>query len=176
MESFDQFFDPKPKPSLWKASLEYGIYAGLVITTLSLINLIPGMSSSTWTVSILSWIAYSALLIFVLTHFKKNKNGGYLNYGQGVGLGALTGLNGGFIAGVIVFVLYSAKPELVEQIMTIALDNMNTQGMTEDQMSMAMKSMEFMLNPAMLGIMTLFGTVFNFTIIALIASAFIKKD
>lgn len=176
MESFDQFFETKPKPNLWKASLEYGIYAGLVITAISLINLIPGIPNSSWFVSILSWVVYSAFLIYVLNHFKKNKNAGYLSYGQGVGLGALTGLNGGFIAGVIVFVLYSAKPDLVEKVMEIALENMNTQGMSEDQMAVAMKTLEFMLNPGMLGIMTLFGTCFNFTIIALIASAFIKKD
>jgi hypothetical protein len=176
METFDQFFDTRPKPSLWKASLEYGLYAGLCIVAISLINLIPGVPNSPWFLSVVSWTVYTAVVIAILRHFKEKKNGRNLTYGQGVGLSALTGLNGGFIAAVVIFAVYTMKPELTDTAMQLALENLSTQNMTDEQLSISVKTLEIMINPPMIAIMTLFGSVLNFTIVALIASAFLKND
>lgn len=176
METFDQFNELPKGPGVWKASLEYGLYAGLVIILFSLFNLIPGVPNSPWFVGMVSWSIYTAVVVLALRHFRDKKNYNQMSYGQGVGLGALTGLNGGFIAAVVVFAVYSLRPELTDNALQLAIESMDTGSMSDEQLNVALKAVQFMINPPMMAIMTLFGSVFNFTLVALIASAFIKKD
>ncbi len=166
-------------------AIKYGLMYALCSIVLRLI-----MEYSLTTEQMVSygkWASLSEtilLIVFLYMAMKELKalKGGYLSYGNGVGLGALLGLTGGILVAIFVLVYFSKiSPGSLTKIKEIQslemdkqLDKMGDQATPEVEAQMRSIA-EKSTSPQALFIFSLLGSVIIETIIALIMAIFMKN-
>lgn len=160
--------------SVGKAALHHGAILGVALIILSLIFHFAGLTFEDWT-KYVTWIVMVGYLVYCIKSFRDDNRGGYLRYGQGLGLGTLTALITGVISSVYSFVYIKfINPNFISEIMEKSYEQMLERGMAEEQIEMALSYQEPWMMPSML-IFPLLGTVFMGFIFSLIISAVFKR-
>jgi hypothetical protein len=161
---------PNSNNVAFKWSVIY-VVIGIVITfAFQFLNVDPNSPAK--------YVGYVPFIIFLFIVQKeyKDKLGGYLSYGQGVGAGFKYALFGGIMMGVFVFIYLTwINPHMLDQAMASQRDKLEAQGLTDEQIDMS------------LGIATKYGALFGFIgsilmdaffgiILALIGAAIFKNE
>jgi len=160
-------------PSLNNLSFKWSIIyviLGIVITyAFQLLNVDPNSPAK--------YIAYIPFIIFLFIAQKEYKDqlGGYLSFGQGVGVGFKYALFGGIIMGIFVFIyLKWLNPHILEQALYSQQDKLQEQGLTDEQIDMSMNLAK--KYGAVIGLFsTIFADAFFGIILALIGAAIFKN-
>ncbi|WP_430810282.1 MULTISPECIES: DUF4199 domain-containing protein [unclassified Carboxylicivirga] len=164
------------KPSVVKNAMTYGLYLGVVSIVFTLIIYLAGLLGN----KAIGWLSVAisiGVLAWAMINFRDKQNGGYLRYGQGVGLGTLTMFFGGVISGVFTFILYKfIDPGIVEQLVAQAMEEAMAQGTPDAQLEMAEKMIRMFTSPNAILIMSIVGSPFMGAIISLILAAIFKKE
>jgi drug/metabolite transporter (DMT)-like permease len=164
------------RPSILKPAMTYGVIIALVMIILAVLTWIMGQESAKW-IQWISWIAYFGALYYCLKNWRDQHNGGYLHYKQAFGAGVLFM----FFASIIyafynVIYLTWIDPESVDRMIDLAEETYYKQGLSDDQVEMAMSWFSKMKSPGMQFFSVIFGTTLIGVIISLIVSFFIKKE
>lgn len=159
-----------------KPAMTYGVIIALVMIILAVLGWILGPDSSKW-LQWVSWIAYFAALYYCLKNWRDQHNGGYLLYKQAFGAGILFM----FFASIIyafynVIYLTWIDPESVDRMIDMAEEAYYQQGLSDDQVDLAMGWFSKMKSPGMQFFSVIFGTTLIGVILSLIVSFFIKKE
>ncbi len=177
MDTLDNSLPQNPNTPLLKSALEYGVIFSLIGFALTLAAHYAGldMNGNLW--KGFNWVLSAAMVGWMLWNFREKKNGGFLRYGQGVGLSVLTGLVSGVIGGIFffIFVKYIA-PEFITQIEDAAIAGMQEQGLTDEQIEMNMGYASMFMSPGAMVVYAILGALFSYLIYGLIFSAIFKKD
>ncbi len=156
--------------------LTWGLYLGIASIVYLLLVSYSGLMGNT-AVGLLWYGIVIALLIFGIKHYKEKENGGYLKYGQGLGLGSLIGLAGGVVYGLFMYVFYAIiDPSVHEQLIALSQEKALEMGATEASLEQAEGIMGVMLSPGMMSVSAVFSCVLWAFIFALIIAAILKKD
>ncbi|MBS2213434.1 DUF4199 domain-containing protein [Carboxylicivirga mesophila] len=163
-------------PSVGKSAMTYGLYMGLALVVYSLIIYLVGLTGN----KAAGWVSYIiiiAMLAFAMMNFRDKVNGGYLRYGQGVGLGILTALYGGILSSIFTFILVKyIDPGVIEQIVNQAMEEAMAGGANEEALAMAEKMVRMFTSPIAMLLMGIVGSAFIGAIISLILAAIFKKE
>jgi len=177
MDTIDNTLPNNPNTPLFKSALEYGLILSLIGIGIMLIAHYSGidMNGTMWKST--NWVISAIMVAWMLWHFREKKNGGFLRYGQGVGLSTLTGLISGIIGGIFffIFVKYLA-PEFIENIENKAISDMQAQGLSDDQISQSMQYARMFMSPGAMVVYAILGAVVSYLILGLIFSAIFKRD
>lgn len=116
-------------------------------------------------------------LIFMAHSEYKREGDGFMDYGQGVGMGFWYGLVSSTISSIFTFVYVKfINPGFLDSIREQQIMDMEERGMSEAQIEQALKMSESFSGPtAMLVMGIIIGVIFSL-IVALIVSAFTKKS
>lgn len=159
------------------AGMTYGLYLGVISVVFTLIAYFAGMVGEDF----VGWISFAISIAFVcwaMINFRDKQNGGYLAYGQGVGLGFMTFFIAGIISATFSYVLYQfIDPGLVEQLVQKSLEEaVQKNPQIESNLEMAEKSIRWFVNPPVLAIMLVVLSAIGGIIISLILAAIFKKE
>lgn len=161
--------------SIWRSSLTYGVYVGIVLILLSVVYYVTG---NTFAKSA-QWIRYALMLggIIIAQIAYKKALGGTMTYGQALGVGVLTMLFASVLLSIYTFLLYEViDPSLQEQLRLFTEEQIVKQGnVPEEQMDMAVDMAGKFQQPAIMAIMGVLGGTFIGLIMALITSIFTQK-
>ena len=163
-------------PTVWSKGVKGGVITGVVIIVYSIISFI---TESMAVQSAGGWVSFFSLVIgIVLTHRAFNdENGGFMSYGQGLGLGSVLGMIAGLVSGIFAFIYHSfVDTGLLQRQMDQARVQMEDQGMADQQIDQAMEWTEMIMTPSMMLIMGVLGTLFFAFVLSLIISAFTKNS
>ena len=166
-----------PKTSLTQMALTNGLLTGFVLILISLVFYLLNDPTN----QIASWISYSVIIAgiaYSTITWRKDGLGGYITYGQAVGIGSYTILFTAILSALYMFVfmqfidpgvkdLFIAHAE--EQLLT------RTPDITDEQLDAAIAMTERMFNPVFLAISTFFTYALLGVLFSLITSAFLKK-
>lgn len=161
--------------SLWKSSVTYGLYLGIVLILVSVGYYATGNTFS----KSAQWVSYGIMIAgVIITQLNYRKSlGEIMTYGQALGIGVLTLVFASILTGFFTYLLYAViDPSLQEQLRLSIEEQLVKQGnLPEEQLDMAIEmSMKFQ-KPAIMFIMNIFGGAFIGLIISLITSIFTKK-
>jgi len=161
--------------SLWKSSLTYGLYLGIVLILVSVAYYATG---NTFSKSV-QWITYAVMIagvIYAQLSYRKSL-GNTMTYGQALGVGVLTMVFASVISGFFTYLLYSViDPSLQEQLRLNMEEQIVRQGnVPEEQIDMAVEMASKFQKPAMMFVMSIFGGALMGVIISLITSIFTQK-
>ncbi|MCB9187022.1 MAG: DUF4199 domain-containing protein [Flavobacteriales bacterium] len=158
-----------------KQLMNWGGILGLALIAYSLVLYALGATES----QAAQYVSYGIIAagIFLATKNKRDKQNGIISYGEGLGYGVGVAFFGSILVAFYTFIFFSMiDPEMLEQMVLRAEDQMYEQGLPDDQVEMAMEmTRKFMMPGPMAAIVVLSYTFVGF-IISLITSAILKKE
>ena len=167
------------KTSFWKSAMTYGLYVGIALIIYSVILYVAGQSFNE-NLGYLSMVIMIGGVIWAQLNYKKLQ-GGFLSYGQGVGMAVSMMIFAGILGAIFTILLYKViDPDLYQQYLLFAEEKATNQmlkrGLSEDQIAQGMEFTRRLQSPVILA----FGAILNYiivgVIVGLISSIFIKKN
>jgi hypothetical protein len=158
-----------------RVALKWGVITGLALIVYStLLYTLGQMANGMLTVVIYVIIAVG--LVLGMREYR-TLNGGYLNFGEGVGLGALLSAVAGLLSSAYT-VLYSTviDPGVQERMMDQMRDQLETQGMSDDQIEKAVEIAQMFQSPGLQFIIGIFGTILIGVVFSLIIAAILRQS
>jgi hypothetical protein len=165
------------KPGFLKHAMTFGAIIGLILVAYSVILYITGLTFN----KALGFVQYVILIagLYLGAKAYRDKNlGGFITYGQALGLSVLISLFVGIIAVFFNYILMRyIDPDLVEKQMAVVEESLqNSRFIPEDQVDEALeRTRNSMTALWMLPVGVLSFTFFGF-ILSLITSAIVRKD
>ena len=165
------------KGNMLKNAMTYGLYVGLALVVVHLIQYLMDIYQvSTW-VNMLTYLIMIGGITLGTIYFRNQELNGYISYGKAFKQGALIGICAsiifGFYFGLLVGVIDTTYMASLSEVAAQAyLDA----GMDYDQVEMMMEMVEKFQTPFLLTISQILGNTFAFVMFSLIVSIFIKKE
>ncbi len=155
--------------------MNYGAMVGLLSMGFSFIiqtlRMRGGMGAQT--------LLLSSFLIFIVLgsiHYRKNRNG-FMTYGQALGQGVLISFFGSILLAFFTYIFFQfASPESLQEIKDQVEIQMEDQGLTSEQVELAMSVQSKMMTPGIMALMIILTYVFLGTLISLVTSAILKRE
>jgi len=164
----------EPVRPMWKHAVTYGLYYAILSILISVIVYMTG-SMQAKPVQWLSTLVMIAAIVVIQFHYRKAM-GGYLSYGQSVGVAVLSMLFAAIPIAVYTYILYKfIDPGLIEQIRLAAEEQMVERGLPEEQINTALAFTSKFQTPGILAFSQFFNMPLTGLIIGLISSIFVRK-
>ena len=165
----------EPQTTTARTALKFGIIsgvAGIVFISILYVSGQAANSSLAWLGSIIT----IAVMVLAMKEFR-TLNGGFMTYGQGLGIGTLLSGISGFIGSVYSYIYQEfIDTTLRQQILDKVRDDLENRGMDDAQIEQALEMTQKFSSPGITFAIGVIGSIFIGFIIALIISAIMKKD
>ncbi|MBB6612549.1 DUF4199 domain-containing protein [Pontibacter sp. Tf4] len=163
------------QPSVTSVALKYGLITALVSIVYTLIIMVLDMSDNRW-LSALSFIIMIAGIVLAMKEYR-TLNGGFMSYGQGLGIGTLVSAISGLLSGIFMWIYTTfVDTEYMGRMRDKQIDALLDQGMTDEQVDAAMSMSEKFQGPLALILGGLIGAVVIGFLLSLILSAIMKRN
>ncbi|ALW85643.1 hypothetical protein AUC43_11420 [Hymenobacter sedentarius] len=154
--------------------MRYGLLTGLLSIIISF-----GLFAAHMEQSPLRFVSFLVLvggMVMAMRYYKEN-NHGFMNFGEGVGIGTILSAVVGALSAIFSYVYMNIiDPEVVGRMMEKARADMEAKGLPDEQIDQGMAMAgKFMNGPIML-VGVVLGTVFFGVLLASVVSAFIKHS
>lgn len=157
-----------------KMILSLGAIISLPIILMSVIAYAFDLSDAKW-FGWISMLVFVLSIVFVQRYYRNNFYGGYISYSKLLGGTMLMVLIASVIMFIYTYVFYEfIAPEQLDKMLNLAEANLYEQELSKARSLEMMK--KYVLTPIALSIFTVFLTFILGFIVALISSAFIKKN
>ncbi|MFI5135863.1 MAG: DUF4199 domain-containing protein [Chitinophagales bacterium] len=164
------------KKSAFNVALKYSIITALATFIFSLIVYLMNLYTNSW----INWISYIILLaglIFTVKDRRDKDLGGFISFGEAFGSGFLFCIITGVFSVILTMIMINfIAPDMIDQILKVAEQNMVNKGMSDDQVQLAMSMTKKFMTPAWMAVWVLIGTAFFGCILSLIVAAIFKKN
>ena len=164
------------QPTTARIALKWGLILGVVSIIYSLILFLTDNIGN----QSLGYLAYVFSIVAITLAMRdfKNLNGGYMSYGQGVGLGTLTAAISGFLSSLFsVFYMNVIDPGVMTRLTDKAREDMEARGnMTDEQIDQGMEIMAKFQSPVILFIVGIIAATLLGLVFSLVISAIIRRD
>lgn len=161
-------------PTPASVGVRYGLLTGLVTAVFSFVMNVAHLEQSP--LRFLNLLVLIGGIVLAL-RFYKTGTGGFLGFGQGVGIGTMLSAVAGVIGAVFSYVyLNFVDPEMVTRIMDKARADMEARGgMSDEQIDQAMGFTAKFMNGPILAATVILGTVIFGLLASLVVSAVLKN-
>ncbi|AXE17421.1 DUF4199 domain-containing protein [Runella rosea] len=158
-----------------RTALKFGIISGVASIVFITILYVSGQAAN----SALAWLGAIITIAAMVLGMKEYRtlNGGFMTYGQGLGIGTLMSAVGGFISAVYSYIYNEfIDNTLRQQILDKVREDLENRGMDDAQVEQALAMSEKFSSPGITFALSIFGAILIGFIISLIVSAIMKKD
>ena len=160
-----------------KNAMTYGLILGLALIIMHLVQYILDVYKPPFWVSLLNYVLIIGVLVYGTIRYRDDELEGYIPYGKAVGFGVLISLFASIVYGFYFFLLTTIfDPTYIDGVYVMLEELYLEQGMSEDQVEMAIEMAKKFQNPTMLMISSVLGFVLMGTLFSLISSIFLKKE
>jgi hypothetical protein len=163
------------KTSTARVALKYGVLGSVVIMVYSTILNVSGLSQN----KVLSFLSFVFMLVAIILAMKdfKEKNSGFMSYGEGLGLGSLTSAVMGLLSSAFtMFYIQFIDNTLLAQGLDKVRVDMESRGMDDAQIDQAMELSQKFMSPGVVFVMGVVGYVVMGFIVSLIIAAIMRKE
>lgn len=162
-----------------KSFIKYGIIGSLLAFAWTLVGYVMGNETQ----EKLKWLSMLVMIIIVVFCFRavineeKKANEGFISFGKAFGMAFKTGLVMALCSAVFTYLYFNfINPEYMEFAIQKAQEQMQSQGLSDEQIDMSMKMQAKFMTPAMMTIVAFFSSVIIYVIVSLIMGAIMKKE
>src|SRR5687767_12976370 len=122
-----------------KVAMTYGAMYGLAAVIVSLIFYFSGTDIQSKMPTMISYLLLIIFIVMGIKSYRDQELNGFISYGKSLGTGVLIGVFGGFITGFYTVILFTMiDPGLAQKIIDASEQKLLDQGMSEEQIAMAM--------------------------------------
>jgi hypothetical protein len=159
-----------------RVALKWGVITGLALIVYSTLLYTLGQMTN----GMLTIVIYVIIVIGLVLGMREYRtlNGGYLTFGEGVGLGALLSAVAGLLSSAYT-VLYSTviDPGMQERVMEQMREQLENQGkLSDEQIDQAMEISQSFQSPGLQFIIGIFGTIFIGVVFSLVIAAILRQS
>lgn len=163
------------KVSTARVALKYGVLVAVVIMVYTTIINISGLSQNQ-VLSSIQFVFMIAAIVMAMKEFRE-KNKGYMSYGEGLGLGTLLSA----VMGLLVSSFSTFYNRFIDStILTQALDkvrmDMEKRGMDDAQIDQSMEYAQKFMSPGIMFFSGVMMSILTGFVVSLIISAIIRRD
>lgn len=163
-----------------QTALKWGAISGVIGIIVNTINYVMNLDATDSSMKYFPMVAGLAIMVIILVMAMKDSkglNGGFMSYGQGLGIGAMLGGVAGLIGGLYSFVyLKFIDPSHMETVKNFQMSKLEEQGLSPDQIEQAQKYTEMFTSPGtLIAFSIIFGVIFYF-LFSLVVSAIQKNE
>ena len=156
--------------------IRFGLIGAVVMVAYLLVLNVAHLES---TRGLWSWLGYliTAFIVFFAHKYYKDRGDGFMTYGQGIGIAFWIGLVSGVISSVFNYLYIKfVDTGFMELIKERQIEQMQQQGLSDEQIDKAMEFSEMFMSPEALLIFMVFGSIIAVIIIGLIVTIFTQKN
>lgn len=171
----EQTTEQRENATTKSSGIRYGLIGGL-ISVVFFVGL--NFSGADMTASYWNWIGYAitGVLIFLAHGYYKQNGDGFMNYGEGIKIALWQGLISALIGSVFMFVFLSfVDDSMLQAIKDKAISDMETQGMSDEQIEQGMKVAGMFMSPVAMLVFGIIGGIIGSVILGLIVSIFTQN-
>lgn len=157
-------------------SMVFSLIAAIPVMLLALlIQTVSDDPQSAW--NYLSYLILFGALLFGQMQWRDKGMGGFMTYGQGFKYTLLFSLWYSIIMAIWTIVFFMViSPDMTERILELSRQQMEKDGMPEDQIEIGIEMARKFTSPAMMAVYGLIGNFVLGLLLGLITSAIAKKD
>jgi hypothetical protein len=160
-----------------KSSMLYGLYLGIALVFIHIIQYIMDIYNPPIWVSLISYAAMIGIIFWGQKKYRDEELGGFIPYGKSLGFGVLISLFAAIIYGFYFFILVGIiDTEYMSKLMDVIIEKYEEMGMTDDQIEVAVEMVKKFQSPIITVVSSIFSFVLMGTIFSLITSIFVKKE
>jgi hypothetical protein len=164
------------KSTLWKSGLTHGLITGLALIIYSVLLFVLELNLK----SGLNYLAYLIIIagfIYGTKTYRDNALNGSITYSKALGYSTVILLVAAILSTIYNYVFFTIiDPDIVDKILAVSEEKMLSRGMSDEQIEMGIEMSKKFMSPVLMTIMGFIWTMIFGFILALITSAFIKKD
>lgn len=156
--------------------IRFGLIGAVVMVVYLLVLNVAHLES---TRGLWSWLGYliTAFIVFFAQKSYKVRGDGFMTYGQGIGIAFWIGLVSGVISSVFNYLYIKfVDTGFMELIKERQIEQMQQQGLSDEQIDKAVEFSEMFMSPEALLIFMVFGSIIATIIIGLIVTIFTQKN
>ncbi len=163
-------------PSKNAIAMRYGLISGVISIVYSLILNITDLAFTNKALSWVSFIILVAAIVLAMREFKR-QNGGFMSYGQGLGIGTLVAVISSILGGIFMYIYVKfVDSGYMDKMRDMQVAELESKGMNDEQIDQAIAISDKMMTPEMMVVFAIIGgLVFGF-ILSLIISAIMKRN
>ncbi len=163
------------KTSTARVALKYGVLAAVVTMIYSTILYVAGLGQNK-TLSSLSYVFMIAAIIFAMKDFRE-KNNGFMSYGEGLGLGSLMSAVMGVLSSAFtIFYIKFIDNTMLAQGLDQIREDMERQGKDDAQIEQAIEVSQKFMSPGFVFVMVIMGYLLTGFVVSLIIAAIMRKE
>jgi Protein of unknown function (DUF4199) len=163
------------QPTTARTALKWGLISGVASMIFITILYVTGQAANSALASA-GIIITIVVMILAMKEFR-TANGGYMTYGQGLGIGALMAGISGFVSSTYGYIYNEfIDPTLRQQILDKVRDDLENRGMDDAQVEQALEMTQKFSSPGLTFLFGIIGAIVIGFIVSLIISAIMKKD
>jgi len=163
------------KTSTARVALKYGLVVAVVTMVYSTILYVAGLGSN----KILASMTYLFMIVAIVLAMKdfREKNGGFISYGEGLGLGSLTSAVLGLLSSAFtIFYLQFIDSNMLTQSMDQMREELERKGMDDAQIESALEVSQKFMSPGIMFVTVILGYLIMGFIFSLIIAAIMRKE
>lgn len=164
------------KISISRNAMNYGGMTGIALFLLFILSSILGTKVS----GLMQIVSYSSLGlgIYIGTkNYRDSELGGAITYGTALYAGFLISFFASIIIAFAVFLYIKfVDASIIDKIMEQTEQSMLDRGLSDDEVEKQMQAAQLFMNPTSMAFFSILGYTFFGTLIALVTSAFVKKQ
>lgn len=159
-----------------RVALKWGLIVGLTLIVYSTVLYTFELATNTWLSTLIYGVLIAGLVLGMRAY--RTANGGYLSYGEGVGLGALLSAIAGMLSSAFsVFYTTIIDPAFQERLFEQMREKMEEQGtMSDEQIDQIIEASQKFQSPGLQFVFGLFWFIFVGVVLSLIVAAFIRRN
>ncbi|GAB2767130.1 hypothetical protein GCM10027275_06700 [Rhabdobacter roseus] len=158
-----------------RVALKYGIITAVVVIVYSTILNLAGLGQNQGATSV-AFLFLLGGLIWAMRDFRE-QNGGFMSYGQGLGIGALLSAIVGLLGSTfMLFYIQFIDNTIFQQSLDRAREDMERRGMDDAQIEQAMEISEKFMSPGAVFLIGVLSYLILGFIISLIVAAVMRRN
>jgi hypothetical protein len=162
--------------SLFKSALNYGLMLGLALVIFAVLLFIFNLHMNNY-LGYVYYVIIIGFLIWGVKSYRETSLNGVISYGKALGMSTIIVLIGSLIYGIYNYILITViDPDYIEKMLALAEEQLLKRGMPDEQIEMTLSLQKKMMSPFLTSLFGFLGMMIWGFIIALITSAFLKKE
>ncbi|GAB3260534.1 hypothetical protein GCM10027347_24900 [Larkinella harenae] len=163
------------KPSTARLALKWGLISGVIFMIYTTAINVTGQFTNT----VLPWLSLGISIVIIVMAMREYRtlNGGFMSYGEGVGLGSLLSVVGALVSVTYNFIYMTfIDPTIRQQTLDKVREQLEDRGMSDEQIEQALEMSEKFQSPGLQFVFGILAAGFFGLIISLIVAAFIRRN
>ena len=167
----------EPKP-IFKPSFVNGILVAVVLVLFKLVLFLMDVDEESY-IQFGYYVVFALGLAWVMYSVRNNQLDGYATYGKAFMIGFYASLGIAVIMAVYSYIYMEyINPGMINEILTKAEDSMieSNPDMTDEQLNQALEITKMIMQPGLMALISVFGSLITGSIFSIIIAMFVKRE